>query len=63
MSADLTPELVEEMFRYWPRPPYRAIPYDAVRGITWHIWDGDNICIALVYEEEAARLITARLNT
>ena len=52
-----------EMFKHWPRAPFSAVPYDAVRGITWTIVDGSGSHIATVFEEEAAKLIVARLNT
>jgi hypothetical protein len=51
-----------EAFRYHPKPPYRAEPYDAVRGITWTIVDGNNRHIATVFDEDAAMLIAQRLN-
>jgi hypothetical protein len=54
-------ELIE-FFRYHPVQPFTMVPYDAVRGITWTIMDGDGHHIATVFEEDAARLITARLN-
>lgn len=51
-----------EFFRVKPAPPYRAVPYDAVRGISWTIVDGEDRHIATVFEEEYARLITHRMN-
>jgi hypothetical protein len=61
MSTDAAAAMIE-MFRFWPRPPYKAEPYDAVRGITWTIVDGSGQHFATVFEEEAAKLIVARLN-
>lgn len=51
-----------EAFKFYPKPPFQAVPYDAVRGITWTIVDGSGHHFATVFEEEAARLIVARLN-
>lgn len=60
------PEIAEDLsklFEYYPVPPFTALPYDAVRGISWHVYDGNMRCIALVFEEEAVRLLLQRLNT
>ena len=57
-----SPAKMAEWFKYHPVPPYRAEPYDAVRGITWFILDGADRHIATVFEEEAAMQIAARLN-
>lgn len=50
------------LFTYYPVGPFHAEPYDAVRGVTWTIWDANEHCIATVWEEEAAMLIVQRLN-
>lgn len=50
------------IFDYHPVGPYRAEPYDAVRGITWTIVDGNDRHIATVFEKESAMLIAHRLN-
>lgn len=60
-------ELIYELalaydFRYWPEPPYRISSYNAVRGPTWTIEDGNGRHIATIFEERAAQLIVARLN-
>lgn len=59
----ITIEDMERMFNYQSVPPYRAEPYDAVRGITWTIADGNNRHIATVFEKHAAMLIAQRLNS
>lgn len=60
-TAALVAEMVEA-FKYYPKPPFEAVPYDAVRGITWTICDGGGRHIAIVFDREAAMLIAARLN-
>jgi hypothetical protein len=61
-EADKWAENLAELWRVYPRQPFQAVPYDAVRGISWRIMDGDGRHVAIVFEEEAARLIAARLN-
>jgi hypothetical protein len=51
-----------ELWRHYPRMPFQAVPYDAVRGISWRIMDGDARHIAIVFDEDAANLIAQRLN-
>lgn len=55
-------EQFEAWCRRYPKQPFQAVPYNAVRGITWHIMDGDGDHVAIVFEEEAARQICQRLN-
>lgn len=51
-----------KIFINYPLAPYYAVPYNAVRGVTWRVMDGTGNHIAIVFEEEAARLICQRLN-
>lgn len=62
MLRDKIKEMID-LFRYYPVPPFKAVPYDAVRGITWTIEDRNGRHIATVFEPEAAAMITARLNS
>lgn len=55
-------EQFEAWWRRYPKQPFQAVPYHAVRGISWQIMDGEGQHIAIVFEEEAARLIAQRLN-
>jgi hypothetical protein len=45
-----------------PAQPFHAVPYDAVRGISWRIFDGAGNHVAIVFEEPAAMLLVQRLN-
>lgn len=56
-------EQFAEWCKRYPKQPFQAVPYSAVRGITWQIMDADGEFVAIVYEEEAARMICHRLNT
>lgn len=51
-----------ELFRYRPKLPFQAVPYDMVRGIGWRIMDGNGTHVAIVFEEEAALMIAQRMN-
>lgn len=61
--AKLTVAEMMGVFIYHPVPPFYVLTYDAVRGLTWTIMDGNNRHIATAFDEEGARLLVHRLNT